>query len=72
MSDIDLGLAFDFIDPADGVPRQLRFSRDLAPPGDPRVFVDTGQLIAVVVDVRRPTSGSTTSKPHCTAGRPGL
>jgi len=59
MSDIDLGLAFDFIDPADGAPRQLRFSRNLTPPGDPRVFDDAGQLIAVVVDVRRPDNGHT-------------
>jgi hypothetical protein len=59
MSDIDLGLAFDFIDPADGVARQLRFSRNLTPPEDPRVLDDTGQLIAVVVDVRRPDNGHT-------------
>jgi hypothetical protein len=83
MSDIDLGLAFDFIDPADGVARQLRFSRNLAPLailessmtpassspssstfGDPTT--DTPSPSA------GPTSGSTTSKPHCTAGRPGL
>jgi hypothetical protein len=83
MSDIDLGLAFDFIDPAGGVPRQLRFSRNLAPPGDARVCDDSGQLVAVSSTFGDPTTGtplpsagptfgSRTSKPHWTAERPGL
>ena len=59
MSDIDFGLAFDFIDRADGIPRQLRFHRNWAPPGDPRVFDGTGQLIAVVADANRPDNGHT-------------
>lgn len=54
--DIDYGLAFNFVD-EDGRPLQLRFRRNLAPPGDSRVFSDTGQLIAIVVDRRRPDDG---------------
>jgi hypothetical protein len=54
--DIDYGLAYDFIDQA-GRPMQLRFRRNHAPPGDPRIFADTGQLIAIVVDRHRPDDG---------------
>jgi hypothetical protein len=59
MADIDFGLALDFVDPSDGVPRQLRFTRNWAPPGDPRVFDGTGQLVAVVADRARPDDGHT-------------
>lgn len=59
MPDVDFGLAYDFIDPADGRPRQLRFQRNWAPPGDPRVFDGTGQLIAVVCADRHPDNGHT-------------
>lgn len=51
--EIDFGEAWDFLDDA-GRPRHLRFRRNLAPPGDPRVFADTGQLVAVIADVGRP------------------
>lgn len=54
--DIDYGLACDFIDEA-GRPMQLRFRRNYAAPGDPRIFADTGQLIAIVVDRHRPDDG---------------
>lgn len=57
MTDIDFALAWDFIDPSDGRPRQLRFRQNYAPPGDPRVFDGTGQLVAVVADARRPDNG---------------
>jgi len=57
MPDIDFGLAYEFIDPADGAPRQLRFQRNYAPAGDPRTFDGTGQLIAVVADGRRLDNG---------------
>ncbi|MDD4868173.1 MAG: hypothetical protein PHQ28_13940 [Mycobacterium sp.] len=56
MVDIDYGLAFDFLDDA-GRPLQLRFRRNYAPPGDPRLFADTGQLIAILVDRHRPDDG---------------
>ncbi|MEB3023372.1 MULTISPECIES: hypothetical protein [Mycolicibacter] len=58
MSEIDYALGLDFIDPAEGVPRQLRFDRDWAPNDDPRVFTGTGQLIAVVKGARA-ESGNT-------------
>ncbi|KAA1250183.1 hypothetical protein F0Q45_11125 [Mycobacterium simiae] len=61
MPDIDFGLAYDFINPADGVPRQLRFARNWAPPGDPRVFDGTGQLVAIADDTRRADHGHTTA-----------
>ena len=48
MPDIDFGAALDFIDPAEGIPRQLRFQRNWAPPGDPRIFDGTAQLVAVI------------------------
>ena len=67
MPDIDLGLAYDFLDPADGVPRQLRFQRNWAPPGDPRVFDGTGQLVAIVDDRQRPDDGHTLA-----LSRPGV
>lgn len=59
MPDIDFGLAYDFIDPADGVPRQLRFQRNWAPAHDPRIFDGTGQLVAIVADAHRPDNGHT-------------
>jgi hypothetical protein len=49
MAEIDFGEAWDFVDDA-GRPRQLRFRRNWAPPGDPRIFDGTSQLIAVVSD----------------------
>ena len=67
MPDIDLGLAYDFLDPADGVPRQLRFQRNWAPPGDPRVFDGTGQLVAIVDDRQRSDDGHTRA-----LSRPGV
>lgn len=67
MADIDFGLALDFVDPSDGIPRQLRFARNLAPPGDPRVFDGTGQLVAVVADRTRPDDGHTLA-----ISRPGV
>jgi len=36
MTEIDYALTWDFIDPADGKPRQLRFRRNFAPHNDPR------------------------------------
>lgn len=57
MTDIDYALAWDFIDPTDGKPRQLRFRQNYAPPDDPRIWDGTGQLIAVVADARRPDNG---------------
>ncbi|MGV7301756.1 hypothetical protein PJK45_21460 [Mycobacterium kansasii] len=54
--DIDYGLACDFIDEV-GRPMQLRFRRNYAPPGDPQIFADTGQLIAILVDRHRPDNG---------------
>jgi len=50
--EIDFGEAWDFLDDA-GRPRHLRFRRNLAPPGDPRLFDGTGQLIAVIGDQGR-------------------
>lgn len=66
MTEVDYGLAWDFIDPADGKPRQLRFRRNYAPPGDPRLWDGTGQLVAVVADRRRPDNGdeSAISRPN--------
>ena len=57
MTEIDYALAFDFIDPSDGVPRQLRFRRNFAPRHDPRTFDGTGQLVAVVADAHRRDNG---------------
>lgn len=59
MPDIDYGLALDFIDPTDNITRQLRFQLNWAPPGDPRLFDGTGQLVAVIDDIRRPDHGRT-------------
>ena len=59
MPDIDYGLALDFVDPADNIARQLRFQLNWAPPGDPRLFDGTGQLVAVIDDTRRPDHGRT-------------
>lgn len=59
MPDIDYGLALDFIDPADNITHQLRFQLNWAPPGDPRLFDGTGQLLAVIDDTRRPDHGRT-------------
>lgn len=68
MPDIDFGLAYHFIDPHDGIPRQLRFHRNWAPPGDPRIFDGTGQLVAVIADAQRPDNGHTlaVSRPNVT------
>ncbi|SBS77474.1 conserved hypothetical protein [uncultured Mycobacterium sp.] len=57
MPDIDFGLAYEFVDPSDGVPRQLRFRQNYAPPGDPRIFDGTGQLVATVADGHRADNG---------------
>jgi hypothetical protein len=57
MAEIDYALAWDFIDPADGKPRQLRFRRNFAPRNDPRIFDGTGQLVAVVADGHRSDNG---------------
>ncbi|MDP7706899.1 MULTISPECIES: hypothetical protein [Mycobacterium] len=59
MSDIDYALAYDFIDPSDGIARQLRFERNWAPPGDRRIFDGTGQLVAVVAEYGHPRNGDT-------------
>jgi hypothetical protein len=59
MPDIDFGLAYEFVDPAERVPRELRFQRNYAPAGDPRTFDGTGQLVAVVADGHRPDNGHT-------------
>jgi hypothetical protein len=59
MADIDYALAWDFIDPADGAPRQLRFQRNWAPKDDPRGFDGTGQLVAVVATGGRADNGDT-------------
>ncbi|GAB4667492.1 hypothetical protein [Mycobacterium avium] len=67
MTEIDYALAWDFIDPSDGKPRQLRFRRNLAPRNDPRVFDGTGQLVAVVADARRPDNGD-----EIAISRPGV
>lgn len=56
MTEIDYAV-WDFIDPADGKPRQLRFRQNYAPPDDPRVYDGTGQLIAVVAKANRPDNG---------------
>ncbi|KPN46206.1 hypothetical protein [Mycobacterium intracellulare] len=47
MADIDYGEAWDFVDDQ-GRALHLRFRRNWAPDGDPRIFDETGQLIAVV------------------------
>jgi hypothetical protein len=52
-AEIDFGEAWDFLDDA-GRPRHLRFRRNLAPPGDPRVLAETGQPVAVIGDAGRP------------------
>jgi hypothetical protein len=57
MTEIDYALAWDFIGDADGKPRQLRFRQTYAPPGEPRIFDGTGQLIAVIADLRRADNG---------------
>ncbi|MDO2354313.1 MULTISPECIES: hypothetical protein [Mycobacterium avium complex (MAC)] len=67
MTEIDYALAWDFIDPADGKPRQLRFRRNFAPRNDPRVFDGTGQLVAVVADAHRPDNGD-----EIAISRPGV
>ncbi|ORW08480.1 MULTISPECIES: hypothetical protein [Mycolicibacter] len=58
MADIDFGLAYDFIDPADGIPRQLRFERNWSAPGAHQPFDGTGQLVAVVASAGRVDNGS--------------
>ena len=57
MTEIDYALAWDFIDPADGKPRQLRSRRNFAPRNDPRSSDGTGQLVAVVADAYRSDNG---------------
>lgn len=64
MPDIDYALAWDFIDPSDGKPRQLRFRQNYAPRNDPRVFDGTGQLVAVVADGYRPDNGDEIAISH--------
>jgi len=59
MACIDYGLAYDFIDPNDGIPRQLRFERNYGPPGHRPTFTGTGQLVAVVAEAGRPDNGHT-------------
>lgn len=56
MSDIDFGLAYVFLDPADGIPRQLRFEIH---DGDLSTLDCTGQLVAIVADGRRHDRGET-------------
>src|SRR5437588_6166416 len=65
MVEIDFGEAWDFLDEA-GKPRHLRFRRNLASPGDSRVFAETGQLVAVIGDVGRPDNSDelAISRPH--------
>lgn len=67
MSEIDYALAWDFIDPADGKPRQLRFRRNFALRNDPRIFDGTGQLVAVVADGHRSDNGD-----EIAISRPGV
>lgn len=67
MTEIDYALAWDFIDPADGKPRQLRFRRNFAPRNDPRIFDGTGQLVAVVADAGRADNGD-----EIAISRPGV
>jgi hypothetical protein len=52
MVEKDFALAWTFVDD-DGRPKQLRFRCNFAPPGDPRTFDGTGQLIAVIADAAR-------------------
>lgn len=59
MACIDYGLAYDFVDPNDGIPRQMRFEHNYAPPGDSRVFTGTGQLVAVIAEADRADNGHT-------------
>lgn len=54
MADIDFGLAYHFIDPDDGAPRQLRF-RHTCGPDEPIV----GELIAVIAQGARHDNGHT-------------
>jgi hypothetical protein len=51
VAEVDFGYAWDFIDDAGRI-RQLVFGRNWAPPGDPRVFDGTGQLVAMVTEAR--------------------
>ncbi|MEE6140589.1 hypothetical protein SKC41_30295 [Mycobacterium sp. 050128] len=67
MTDIDFALAWDFVDPADGKPCQLRFRRNFAPRNDPRIFDGTGQLVAVVADGYRSDNGD-----EIAISRPGV
>lgn len=59
MSDIDYALAYDFIDPAEGIARQLRFRRNPAPRGHTGIFGGTGQLVAVIAHASHPNNGHT-------------
>lgn len=56
MPDIDFGLAYEFVDPADGVPRQLRFELH---DGDLSTLDGTGQLVATVAHGARLDHGDT-------------
>jgi hypothetical protein len=68
MPDIDFALGYQFVDAADGVPRQLRFQCNQAPIRDDQPCDDSGQLIAIVADARRPDNGHTLaiSRPNVT------
>lgn len=66
MTEIDYAV-WDFTDPADGKPRQLRFRRNYAPRNDPRIFDGTGQLIAVIADGYRADNGD-----ELAISRPGI
>ncbi len=57
MHSIDFALSADFIDPADGVPRQLRFECRYNPTPDTNALGGVGQLIAVVAKGARPDNG---------------
>lgn len=59
MDCIDYGLAYDFIDPSDGIPRQMRFERTYAQPGQGQTFTGTGQLVAAVAEKGRRDNGHT-------------
>lgn len=54
--EIDYAEAWTFIDPADGLPRKMRYRRT---GGDIDTFKSTGQLIAVVADGHRDDNGDT-------------
>lgn len=67
MADIDYALAYDFIDPAEGMARQLRFRRNWEPPGGPGVFGGTGQLVAVIAHAGHPATPCPSAAPMSTS-----